>query len=835
MIKITEIELIDFGRHRHIHQKLEGNVVGLTGANGRGKSTILQGIQFAITGTIDHPDPLSKFIRQGTRGGVAKSATVRLGFEVDGRKGSITRKITKTSTSRELTLEGLDGGPVSADKRVAEIMFQLLEVDKRALNSTVFIRQGAISDMFGKETDRREFYTRLLMLGHLAKIADVVDGYRKNVASSVMDLSAVLDEAETAQKEATDAFMDAEQRLSSTSDCTHFLTTATRLSFLFNDQSAASESIARELAKLGDDPEFKLSLLDSKIETARNTLTAISDQRLEHEKAKTRWSESLRQLSDAENLQRLHAELRANNQELAKFTATVATVDPAQEVTNLQRQVDACVVIAALEPQIPNLTFELDLLKAQVDGATKMVDDTSAEHDACRKVYEDHQKELSMRKTLLSGIAGHEHTAQCLLCGSASIDADYLHRTTSAIEVQATQAFTELSAAKTKLDSAKVTLNELVKQRDEKSTSLAAINSKVDSARVILGDQPADKDTIVRQLEETRVKANEYSIATAEVRRLTNAVTVVQQSLNGRSEPTEAELSDLRTLVHTTSAQCLPWNTELDAEEQRLKASIAQDQSTISVLQTAQTHLKSAREWLTRTETELNALCIGDVQALPDEVYVKGSVVTSSVAEDMVSKLQAMQTEYDHLKGMREAARSAMSAAQRRVIDTETKIENQQQRITLVERLSALQSAFKPTGVSLDYLDYKFSQVASVASDYLAESGADFTVVASETEPLAFDFIRMEPGEEWLSQSRLSGGQRVRLAVATLRAIHSLVVPNVGLLVLDEPTTHLDHEAKLAMAEMLRRIGNEGGLQILVCDHDPILIDAFSSTIEIPE
>jgi hypothetical protein len=43
---------------------------------------------------------------------------------VDGRKGVITRKITKTATSRELTLDGLDG-PVSADKRVAEIMFQL--------------------------------------------------------------------------------------------------------------------------------------------------------------------------------------------------------------------------------------------------------------------------------------------------------------------------------------------------------------------------------------------------------------------------------------------------------------------------------------------------------------------------------------------------------------------------------------------------------------------------------------------------------------------------------------------------------------------------------------
>jgi hypothetical protein len=37
------------------------------------------------------------------------------------------------------------------------------------------------------------------------------------------------------------------------------------------------------------------------------------------------------------------------------------------------------------------------------------------------------------------------------------------------------------------------------------------------------------------------------------------------------------------------------------------------------------------------------------------------------------------------------------------------------------------------------------------------------------------------------------------------------------------------------MAEMLKKIGDEGTLQMVVCDHNPVLIDAFSDIIEIPE
>jgi exonuclease SbcC len=836
MIKITEIELENFGRHRHIKQKLEGNIVGLTGPNGRGKSTILQGIQFAITGMIDHPDPLSKFIRQGNRGGVAKSATVKLAFEVDGRKGVITRKITKTATSRELTLEGLDG-PVSADKRVAEIMFQLLEVDKRALGSTVFIRQGAIADMFGKDTERREFYTRLLMLGHLTKIADVVDGYRKTVASSVIDLSSVLDEAENAQNEANAAFEDAESRLKETVDCTSFLATATRLSFLFNDQTSASNTVTSESLKLGSNPEQRLLENLAIVEVNTTAIKEINDKRLSHARAETSKSEAMRSLIAAETLQTLWSEFNETSQKLEQAQNLVTTSNPADEVTVLQRKVDACMTVSTCEALVQNLTFDVELAQAQTDGAQKMLEESRLALDAINTTVTEQQRDLDIRTNILAEIekAGHDCDAQCMVCGSTAVNAAYLEKTTRELEAKLRVSWELFDAAFKAHTAANDSVGSLGLDLSCKTTELFNIQSRLKAAREVLDGTAADKDVIIAELGDAKVRAAAYAHASAEVQRLTTLYTTIAAKIASRPEPTLQEMEELRLLVHTTSAACKPWDSTLDTKESQLRSDIAICESETTAMRTAQTHLQAAKDWLGRVESELQVLCASDVQTLPSSVYAKGSVVTSSVAEEMVTKLQSMQTDYDHLRGVREAARSAMMAAQRRVIETETKIDNQKQRIELIARLVKLRDAFKPSGVSLDYLDYKFSQVATVASDYLAESGADFTVMASPGEPLAYDFIRMEPGEDWLSQSRLSGGQRVRLAVATLRAIHSLVVPNVGLLVLDEPTTHLDSDAKLAMAEMLRRIGNEGGLQILVCDHDPILIDAFTSTIEIPE
>lgn len=844
MIKLTDIEFIDFGRHKHIKQQLEGNVIGLTGPNGKGKTTILQGVEFGITGSIDTDDndPLGEWIRKGTSGGKgAKSAQVNLGFITDsGKKGKIERKINKTATSRELTLEGMTGGPFSADKKVQQIMLALLGVDKRALGSTVFIKQGAIDAMFGGKTDRRDFYTRLLMLGHLPKIADVIDGYRKNVASSVIDLSAVLDEAQNAESEATAEFSTIETQLRDATDYSELITLASRLVFLFGDQDSAHASVTGELATLGSDPAATIETIKKANKSRDLRVVAITASRLAHAQAQTARAESQRNLYEAETLRQQQDEYQTADAELkVKMASQDSAVNYAALTVELQRKVDAATIIESLDGNAQSLEFDVSLMAAQMEGATSMVNEAQVEYDKTLKTVDELSSDLSVRKNILAEIQGdHSHDAQCLVCGApeAAMQEGYMTASMTELQRKLDDAKSLLENANRNLNSARNALRETSAAHAAGDKELANLQQRLKTALETIAGDTTDRSELHTRMEESRVKSNEQTILNNEIQRLQQAVSRLEIVTEGKPYQTDAKICELKSAVAAAAANAAAvWNTEIDVEQQTLLTEIEADNAEIAKLTEAQTRLQAAREWLDRTENELQDLCLTKAPNLPDDIYSRGMIMTAGVADSAVTKLRDRQSEYDRLRGAREAARTAMTAAQRRVIDTESKIEGQQQRLTLVERLTKLRDAFRPTGVSLEYLDYKFSQVAAMASDYLAESGADFTVVASESAPLSYDFIRMSPGEEWMGQSRLSGGQKVRLAVATLRAIHSLVVPNVGLLVLDEPTTHLDMEAKLALADMLRRIGNEGGLQILVCDHDPVLLDACSSVIEIPD
>ncbi len=842
MIRLTDIELVDFGRHRRIKQPLDGNVVGLSGPNGKGKSTILQAIQFGITGTIDHKDPLSEWIRKGTRGGSApaKSASVTLGFVTDsGKKGTITRKITKSSTSRELFIEGMEA-PVSADKKVADIMFQLLGVDKKALNSTVFIKQGAIDKMFGDEPERRDFYTRLLMLGHLPKIAGVIDGVRKSVGSSVVDLSGVLDEARNAENVASDNFTRADQALALATDCSVFIQPISRLGVLFADQAAACEAINSALAKLGADPEAHRKELADAVGQINAEIDAITRKRLESSQSREAHTSTIRALEGLQALLKLHNELLDVVDAVAKLRNTTDGPDPRPIVTELQRKLDASDVLALNGPKERILIAEEVALAAELEQATLKAVGLNNTYESLLQTVTEQRQNYDIRLKIYQELqaaaaADHVHTTKCLVCGGSSVDGDYLAKSITAIKSSLDMSALMLEHTGKDRDAAVADGQAAARAHNAKLAELSAVRAQIESAVTILNGDSNDRDTLSLLLAKAQADADAYTTALAESTRLSARITQLNIEINHRPIPSAEEAQAAQLAVETTKARIIEVDPAWDQKESDLRGRAVDLANELKGIDLAATNLDSARQWASRVDAELQAICAGVVQTLPASVYEKGTVVTAATADAMLTRLQALQAEFDHLRGMREAARNAMVLAQNRVIDTETKIESQKARLALVERLSRLRDAFMPSGVSMDYLDFKFSQVATLASDYLAESGADFTVMASTTSPLAFDFIRMEPGEEWLTQSRLSGGQRVRLAVATLRAIHSMVVPDVGLLVLDEPTTHLDTEAKLAMADMLRRIGEEGGLQMLVCDHDPVLVDAFTTTIDIPE
>lgn len=846
MIKLTSIELRNFGRHRHIHQPLSGNVIGLTGPNGRGKSTVLQAIQFALTGNVDHPDPLPKFIRQSSGADRPKNASVILHFDVGGKKGRVERKITPTTNSREVTFEGCvdENGKqkvLTSDKAVAALMFDILGVDKRALNSTVFIKQGAIADMFGKDTNRREFYTRLLMLGHVEKHGDTVEIYRKQVASSVKDLGAVKDAAEAALAAATEQFNEADELFRASGDCTGYIAIALQISSLLADQMLASDSIGRELATLEGSDE-RLIAIEKEKDTNTQQLKKLNDLRAAAAAASQSSVSAERELNVSLSAKELYAERRRLNLDLSAQQDAASGGDQTAAIDALKQHLAVLQRMKTLPGEVQDQQFQVALAQGNLDAETDRLNAAVANDSAVTRELVEKEQDLRLRKQLQQELAGSAcDDASCVLCGSASPNTTFLDSTIAKLTPEV-EALRTQSAETTKLRMGlAASYNELSRTLASATTTLQAKEKELAGHVEFLATRQETEEGITAELARLVEIHGHWAAADMEIRRLNIAIANIEARI--RSQVTLPE-EDLETVVASrqeTHARLMAEAAALNEELRTCPIDAAALDARLKVLldeghklRDARVALESARAWLKRTEDDLYTATIA-AQNFPPEAYRAGSVFTPELASAVSSKLQAMQSEYDRRKGLLEASRESMTREQGNLINLEVKIAEQQQRLALADRLTRLRDAFRPTGIVTKYLDYKFSHVATVAADYLAESHADFTTIPSTSEPLAFDFMRLTPGETWLSQSRLSGGQRVRLAVATLRAIHSIVMPNVGLMVLDEPTTHLDTEAKTSMAEMLRRIGSEGGLQMIVCDHDPILIDAFSSTIDIPE
>lgn len=219
---------------------------------------------------------------------------------------------------------------------------------------------------------------------------------------------------------------------------------------------------------------------------------------------------------------------------------------------------------------------------------------------------------------------------------------------------------------------------------------------------------------------------------------------------------------------------------------------------------------------------------------LISSVLALGPVVTLENVRTVIGQLRERQTEFDTQTGTVAAALRAMNAAGETLQELELKISEQQSRIVIGKELESVRAAFLPSGITADFLAHQFARIAVAAQDHLAQMSADFMVIASENRALSFDFLKLnEPNGSWLSQNRMSGGQQVKLAIAVLLAIHELIIPQVGLLVLDEPSTHLDTDSRIALAEVLKEIGNRGNFQLVVCDHSPELKDAYTDTIEL--
>lgn len=189
----TKLKLINFKSHENTTINFEKGISVIVGENGAGKSTILEGISFAL-----FKQHTAKRIDDLVRNN-AESMTVELEFSSNNREYKIVRTKKSMLKSSIYKKTSKDGGFVhicTGDKEVANEIRQILDIDSDLFLNAIYIRQGEIAELVDKTpAEKKELIAKLLGIDSLEKawknLLPFINGYENQLADPLILLKII--------------------------------------------------------------------------------------------------------------------------------------------------------------------------------------------------------------------------------------------------------------------------------------------------------------------------------------------------------------------------------------------------------------------------------------------------------------------------------------------------------------------------------------------------------------------------------------------------------------------------------------------------------------------
>lgn len=862
-MRLLQLTVRDFGPHKLKHISLDAPVVGLLGDNGSGKSTLIQAIRFALIGELPGSmGTLASYIRgygvngdelaaqakalNAQDGGVdyepfapAKGADVVLQFSVGGQTGVIERRITKTSSTRKLTWDGQ--APITSSKEVDAVMAEILGADKRAIADIVFPVQGSLDAMLsGKSSEREELFINLLLLTHFSQVESLCEQKARLLRSQIQDLSAQRDQLMEIYNQAAARLADEQAEFSKLANYDIELKTLQDL----NAAEADHRRITAELTKLDDDqgnytqqqwsvlaslntgPDGEPLKLKSHAELTSLQQAAVQNLNSMQETL----SAQLKAKGAAERLKQLEADILREQETLARQVASFqleetwkSEAGDAGNVQLLNEKLRRCLNhktdtanIRVLEIQRDVSLQKMDQLKQQIPVLKLRMGD--AEH-ACN----EDRKKLDLCDIRLKALhtACEHQVSECPVC----------HSVFTADPADVASAEEALSEAQTQFRNAERELRQATHDHREADKELALC------AESVKRDQQAI-DTIQARLspdDNVEEMAVRQQIQTA----MEHDARLKMLLENDHREASVARITTMQQEVMTLQGSNYDPFIEQAAQASctRLTAFIAAAQNAHSTLMRVEGNLSTIRENITRqrlalaqTEDAVREISASRSSRLVD---IMRSVGDREALNFIVERQEQYQKSYGRLTQATQQVEDIRQRQQR----LDERAAEDAVRARVADEMVQLKEAFARRGIPITFVQDRFKHLTDLANMNLEFLDANFVVSVDPDAYVSLNFIRNDDATGAVfSMQKLSGGQKVRLSLAFLLAVQQLIIPELGLLALDEPSMHLNDEGVESLADLFENLGHQlqsADAQIIVCDHNHRLERAFGQTINL--
>lgn len=822
-----KLVLHNFGPHRHLDLDDLGPVVGITGRNGMGKTHINYAIEFLLTGTVEKGGAMETFV-YGYPEPEEPNGYVEGHFRAHGQSGVIFRQ-HGLSPRMEMTW-----GTFRTSKATdaAKKLEELFEVGKRSLAATVFLRQGEITTgLFSGQTEREKLFLRIFGLEFTKGVADTIGKKRTDLLANMPDLTAARDQALYAYNQASQAWTEADNAFKEARDFSPDINSLRALQRAADLVASAGGTVSTNVGNRTAAAETLLSLLGS-VDPAFATYdafhAALAASNTAHQQALANYQNAARTQQAITAKRATEASITSVAEEITGLETQLKTLKIVfrpdakttldQELAHLQAFARDTVSRNSLQQTIDQGELQLQQLGTAPETDPEFPQKLQAADERIKKLGEDM---LLGRQLESAGFDTNATTICCPTCKQVYNAAGFDLAAYKVQKVELAERQAERSALVTANSQATAALSAY-------NVQAAGLRDRVAHARTSLAGMPVltpparDEAAIRADMQawqdlNQRIQNNETAVSgkQAELARL-------QTQLAGYPGDLPTEVAGLAELEAVSSNA----KAAYDALHGRQPAIDNAHRS----LSNAEAIVAEANTRLTNHIAEENAAKVALTEA------ASAAMKHTQTMELAIADLTAKQSSFESADARRKSAEAVRDDANNRLNAIDTQIANQGKKRVLGEKLQKLQTAFTRTGIPTTVINDRFGLLVTLTQIFLQQMEAPFSIRLAEDQVATIEFLRNDRERVgWRDMSKMSGGEQMRLSTAFAFAIQQLLLPRLGFLTLDEPSTHLDdgvHQLASMLGNMQERFRNTES-QVWVTDHHPALIPAFTKRVHL--
>src|SRR6476661_1122866 len=203
-MRLNSLRLTNFRQHGETYISFDTGLTGIIGANGSGKTTILEAIAWALYGQ-DAARGKKETIRS-LRAGPGAKVKVELDFELGGHRYRVERGLTHA----ELYLDGADAPVANSLTGVTDMLRRRLGMSREEFFNTYFTGQKELDVMAAMApSERAQFLSRVLGYERLRVAQRLVKDRARTLAAEAAGVRSTLPDASSVDR----VYAEAVQRL----------------------------------------------------------------------------------------------------------------------------------------------------------------------------------------------------------------------------------------------------------------------------------------------------------------------------------------------------------------------------------------------------------------------------------------------------------------------------------------------------------------------------------------------------------------------------------------------------------------------------------------------